>query len=160
CIADLGHAEELQELGMALFLDRPLGVFKAPGEPDSTVLLSHEAFSRSIAERRLQFLAEHLPLLLRQKDHDSHRQVLLTGLSPAGAPLPNAARPEQPGRVSVYDALKVAPDFVFLSTTRQATHDFLNQFCFAALENRFALDGLLDGRQRVLIRDGPKADGR
>src|SRR5262249_13196604 len=70
CIADLRHSEELQELGMALFLDRPLGVFKAPGEPDHTVLLSHEAFSRSIAERRLQFLAEHIPFLLRQNDHD------------------------------------------------------------------------------------------
>jgi hypothetical protein len=160
CIADLRHSEELQELGMALFLDRPLGVFKAPGEPDHTVLLSHEAFSRSIAERRLQFLAEHIPFLLRQKDHDFHRQLLRTGLPSAGAALPNAVRPERPGSVSVYDALKVAPDFVFLSTTRRATHDFLNQFDFTALAKWFALDDLLDNRQRILILGAPRPDGR
>src|SRR5205807_7333977 len=33
-IRDLDHLEELQELGAALFLDRPLGMFKNPGEPD------------------------------------------------------------------------------------------------------------------------------
>src|SRR5205823_5868741 len=43
-VADLQHPKELQELGLALFLERPLGESKAPGEPDQTVLLSYEAF--------------------------------------------------------------------------------------------------------------------
>ena len=38
---------------MAVFLDRPLGVVKQPGEVDRTPLLSYDAFSRSIAARRL-----------------------------------------------------------------------------------------------------------
>ncbi len=55
--ADLCRAEELRELGMAIFLDRPFGAGKAPTEPDGTLLLASEAFSRSIAEQRLLALA-------------------------------------------------------------------------------------------------------
>ncbi len=54
--ADLEHAEELRELGMALFLDRPFGSGKAPGEPDGTLLLASEAYSPSVAEEQPQFL--------------------------------------------------------------------------------------------------------
>src|SRR5262249_18089237 len=32
-VADLRHADELRELGLALYLDRPLGDAKAPAEP-------------------------------------------------------------------------------------------------------------------------------
>ena len=56
--ADLAAPSELRELGMALFLDRPLGAFKAPGEPDQTPILSYEAFSRSIAGRRLDSIGK------------------------------------------------------------------------------------------------------
>src|SRR5262249_41408655 len=45
---DLQQSEELRELGMAIFIDRPI---------DEKVLLSHEAFSRAIAARRLTELA-------------------------------------------------------------------------------------------------------
>ena len=47
-LADLADAREQRELGMAVFLDRPLGVLKPPGEADRSVLLSYTAFSRSI----------------------------------------------------------------------------------------------------------------
>ena len=50
---DLDHTAEARELGMAVFLDRPLGVAKQRGEVDRTPLLSYDAFSRSIAARRL-----------------------------------------------------------------------------------------------------------
>src|SRR5262249_5723310 len=53
-LADLEHPADLRELGMALFLDRPLGTAKHPLEPDLTPLLSYEAFSRSLAGRRLE----------------------------------------------------------------------------------------------------------
>src|SRR5262249_34582305 len=46
-MVDLHQPAELQELGTAIFLDRPLGGGKAPGEPDRTLLLSYVAFSRS-----------------------------------------------------------------------------------------------------------------
>ncbi|MFL5243965.1 MAG: hypothetical protein ACJ8FY_17830, partial [Gemmataceae bacterium] len=39
-LADLEDPLELRELGMALFLDRPLGSRKNPAEPDHTVLMS------------------------------------------------------------------------------------------------------------------------
>jgi hypothetical protein len=56
-VEDLRNAEELRELGMAVFIDRPLGVFKPPAAPDQTLLLSYEAFSKAIASRRLTELA-------------------------------------------------------------------------------------------------------
>ena len=42
---DLVDPGEQRELGMALFIERPLGCFKETGEPDATPLLSYEAFS-------------------------------------------------------------------------------------------------------------------
>src|SRR5207244_4963663 len=62
-MVDLQHPAELRELGMALFLDRPLGLFKAPTEPDQTLLFSYEAYSATVAEQRLQYLAQPLGLL-------------------------------------------------------------------------------------------------
>ena len=47
---------ELRELGMALYLDRPLGIYKEPAEVDRTPLLSYVAFSLKIAESRLRRL--------------------------------------------------------------------------------------------------------
>ena len=54
--AAMPAAAELRELGMALYLDRPLGVFKEPAEVDRSPLLSYVAFSLKIAESRLQRL--------------------------------------------------------------------------------------------------------
>ena len=59
---DLEHADEWRELGLAVFLDRPLGIGKAANEPDGTLLLSAEAFSASIARERLHALARDLGL--------------------------------------------------------------------------------------------------
>ena len=52
-IEHLRHPAEVRELGTALFIDRPLGASKLPGEPDQTPLLAYEAFSAAIARRRL-----------------------------------------------------------------------------------------------------------
>src|SRR5262249_9127880 len=57
---DLSTAAELTELGMAVFLDRPLGADHPAGAPDQTPLFSHNAFSRSIALERLHFLQDSL----------------------------------------------------------------------------------------------------
>src|SRR5581483_5260325 len=56
----LEHPDEWRELGLGVFLDRPLGVGKAAAEPDSTLLLAAEAFSISIARQRLLALADDL----------------------------------------------------------------------------------------------------
>src|SRR5262249_47309031 len=50
-VHDLGEPSEWQELGAALFIDRPFGWGKAVGEPDLTPLLAHLAYSPSIARR-------------------------------------------------------------------------------------------------------------
>jgi hypothetical protein len=153
-IADLQYAEELQELGTALFLDRPLGVFKPPGEPDQTLLLSYEAFSRQIAERRLVFLADQLDAVGLATDLAGYQRTLCDALPVAGLPLRATGRIPSPGAVSLDDALRVADDFLLVCTTRQTAREFLAQFDFTALAERFGLS-YLDGRERLLIVRGP-----
>ena len=55
-LADLHDDAELAELGMAVFIDRPLGRGKDATAPDQTPLLAHEAFSATFARRRLEEL--------------------------------------------------------------------------------------------------------
>jgi hypothetical protein len=121
-IRDLQDPNELRELGMAVFIDRPLGTGKALGELDQTPLLAHEAFSRSIAARRLNELADFagvLPLdgLLAQ----------VAGLQIAGFPVRHVALPDRPV-VSLADARRVAEDFVFLQTLPGSIRQFFELF--------------------------------
>jgi hypothetical protein len=121
-LADLDAPGELRELGMALFLDRPLGVLKEPGEVDRTPLVSYEAFSRSIAKRRLRELASGGWI------DNARRDVLLAALdelSVPGVPLNKLSVVERPGVVSIADAGKAAADFVFLRTTRGSLDELL-----------------------------------
>jgi hypothetical protein len=135
-IRDLDHPEELQELGMALFLDRPLGVCKNPGELDQTPLLSYEAFSRSVAVRRLRFLADKSGLLAPDQRIALERlhDLKVEGFSPSPG-----AEPARPGSVSISDALKASPDFVILRTTKKSADDFVGCFQFEVLPSCFHL---------------------
>jgi hypothetical protein len=155
-IEDLRHPLELRELGMALFLDRPLSLDKAPGQPDLTPLLSYEAFSRSIAEQRLRFLAG-LPELAAARQGMATALKTLPGLRVDGVPLGRHRGVPRPGAVSVEDAHAVADDFVFLRTTGRSVADFLALFDFTALGQRFTLDYMAPG-QRVLILRGRAAE--
>jgi hypothetical protein len=156
-IQDLRIPSEIRELGMATFLDRPLGAFKAPGEPDRTMLLSYEAFSRSIAARRLGLLAKEaariaLPMDLEEAE-DALRRVEVRGIS-----LPPFKRPTRPESVSLEDARKAADDFVFLRTTRRTAREFFAAFDFTSLAAEFALADVVSG-QPVLIIDGMLTGG-
>ena len=95
------------------------GDFKATGEPDQTLLLSYKAFSRSIAEHRLQFLARDTVLEMEMADADCFQALLhdlpMEGISPQSA----RTRP-RPETVSLQDACKAADDFELLRTTHQA----------------------------------------
>jgi hypothetical protein len=148
--ADLQHPEEVRELGMAVFLDRPLGAFKAPGEPDRTPLLSYEAFSRSLAEQRLQMISKRLALAPSQDQLAVARQVLREEASRAGIALQATGRHPRPGAVSLDDAVRVAKDFVLLRTTRQTVREFLELFDFSVLAGQFKV-AFLHAGQRVLI---------
>ena len=118
-VADLRHPEELLELGMALFLDRPLGTGKAPGEPDQTLLLSHLAFSRSLARQRLKLLAG-------AAEYEGFLTAMAEGLR--GVPVSAVAGRPRPGAVSAADARQVADDFLFLRTTAPTAAAFCEQY--------------------------------
>jgi hypothetical protein len=149
-LADLQDIGELRELGMAIFLDRPLGIFKAPGEPDQTLLLSCVAFSLLVAEERLRYLAGEGGTICGPSDPQAWIERLRV-CSPKGLTLgPAAPRTHRPGVVSLRDAVRVSPDFVFLRSTAQSVRELLRQFDFSQVRTRFDL-AYLDPSKRVLI---------
>jgi hypothetical protein len=154
-LVDLYHPGELQELGMALFLDRPLGIFKSPGEPDQTLLFSYEAFSRSIAEGRLRLLAEDSALITIPGEFDELRNQL-RNLAIEGIPLEPMGEASRPGAVSIADALKVADDFVFLRTTKKSLSDFLGLYQFEPLAHRIPMDYLTTSQPLLILRSMTK----
>jgi hypothetical protein len=136
-ILDLRHPDELGELGTALYLDRPLGAFKAPGEPDQTPLLSYVAFSRSIALQRLSLLGKDQSLL-PENELATLRQIL-QALPVVGMPLAEVGSVPRPGVVSLADAAKAAEDFILLRTTSSSAIDFFFLLDMAPLISRFGL---------------------
>jgi hypothetical protein len=137
---------ELRELGMALYLDRPLGVFKEPAEVDRTPLLSYEAFSLTIAEARLQKLCGVPPAggTGRRVRTRSQKEVsqLVTRLREAatkylGFPVSRFPATRRLGCVSLVDARLAAADFQFLRTTRVSLRQFLEYFDLNPLQARF-----------------------
>ncbi len=124
---------------MAIFLDRPLSRGKAPGEPDRTLLFSYEAFSRSIAQKRLAYLHDTLGLV--EGEFLSTLQEGVSSLpSPAGIVVPPGPRQERPGSISLADTAKVAEDFLLLKTTGQTVQRFLEQFELRELGDRWNSD--------------------
>lgn len=104
-LADLDHPAERLELGAAVFLDRPFGGGKGPVEPDATPLLCSLAHSRYIAERRLRQLAA-----------DVGGGAAVEELELPGLALDAIGPPVRPGTVSLADAARAGPDFVFRHT--------------------------------------------
>jgi hypothetical protein len=155
-LKDLHHAAELQELGLAIFLDRPLGVFHRPGEPDQTPLLSYEAFSRTLALRRLQELADWglIAAADRQADEEMLRLLHVDGVRP-----PLVIGRPRPGTVSLADTFKVADDFVILRTIASSLRDFLGLFDFTILAQQFRLDFLAQGRRGLVMRLDARNEG-
>lgn len=146
-LRDLHHPAELRELGLALFLDRPLGIGKAPGEPDQTVLLSHLAFSHTIARQRLKFLAQRLQWLPEPVECAALLQAMAAGLR--GVPVSALGGRPRPGAVAAADARQVADDFLFLRTTAPSVQAFFAQYDFAPLLDGLALHGL--GSEKDLL---------
>ncbi|HVS34804.1 MAG TPA: hypothetical protein VMS17_04425, partial [Gemmataceae bacterium] len=149
---DLHHPEELRELGMALFLDRPFGAGKAPGQPDGTLLLASEAYSRLIAEERLHALARE-PGVLLEAERDACLQRLREGKETRGLSLDAIGGDARPGTVSLIDARRAAPDFMLLRTTPGSVRALLGQYDFTALTEKIELDWLLKGSRVLLARD-------
>lgn len=137
---DLVDPEEWRELGMAVFIERPLGWGKAVGEPDLTPLLAHEAYSSGIARRRcneLERLAKELQLdgvgNLRQ-----HENLKVPGL-----PATQLAEPDRP-TVALSDARRVSDDFVILRTLPQSLEEIFATVDFGPLHVRMPFPGRHD----------------
>jgi hypothetical protein len=150
-LEDLQLTDELRELGTAVFLDRPLGAAKVPSEPDRTLLFSLQAFSRKIAGRRLDVLADKADGLITPSTLADAR-ARLRALEIAGVDLPLSRGAAWPGKVSLDDVRKVALDFVFLRTSRRSAQEFLMQFDFMPLRSMMPLDFLSPDRNILWLR--------
>jgi hypothetical protein len=128
-IADLAQPQELAELGMAVFLDRPLGADKPAGAPDQTPLLSHNAFSRKIAIDRLRFVRENLALRC-YAEVPSSALGKLNEINIAGIKIDDIESESRPGVVALADARLASGDFVVTATTARSRKDFLATFDF------------------------------
>jgi hypothetical protein len=150
-IVDLEYPDELRELGMALFLDRPFGSGKLPAEPDATLLLSSEAFSHTVAEERLRFLTQTLGILTPE-ECEQHRRWLRESLEIKGLPLDAVGTSPRPGVISLCDARRAAVDFVFLRNTSSTLRELFELYDFSVLRDRFQLDFLARPRDLLLAR--------
>ena len=157
-LADLDRPEELRELGMGVYLDRPLGVFKRPGEVDRTPMLSYEAFSHRIVRTRVEWLerwglitADRLAALRRVQAGIAVKGVLVTDLQ--GQP--------RPGVVSLEEARQAGLDVTFLRTTASSLRAFLAQYDWAPLHaSAPAVARWLAEARRVLLIRSPRSPAR
>jgi hypothetical protein len=152
-IRDLEHPDELRELGLGLFIDRPFAEGTHPLGQEESLLLSYEAFSRTVAEARLEELCQ-----LAKQEVLAYREALAR-LEVRGLPLSSVSCAE--GRiVSLADVRRAAEDFVLLRTTRQAVGAFLKQYDLSDLASRCDLDFLTRDRDGLIVPApaGPDAD--
>ncbi|MFM9068701.1 MAG: molybdenum cofactor guanylyltransferase [Planctomycetota bacterium] len=148
-VADLQRIEEYHELGMATFLDRPLGIGHAPGEVDRTPLFSYQAFSARIAQQRLAFW------ISRGAQVDP--QIAGKWPSPEGLVVRDLPGRPRPGVTTLEDAQLAAPDFRIVSITRSSWSEFVGWL--EMNETGSAADlrtlGVTDSREpRLLVRTG------
>ena len=160
-IEDLVNVDERVEMGLGVFIDRPLGYAKEIGEPDLTPLLAHEAFSPSLARRRwneLKAFAQELAIPFEPRELD---QLFEQGPWPNGLPCRELAECPRPA-AALADVRKVADDFVILRTLPGGLRQLLRLFDWRPLLESYRLDFLnhqqvrlfvpaLDERQRPII---------
>ena len=151
-VRDLQSQGELRELGLAVYLDRPLGDAKSPTEPDRTLLLSSLAFSRSICRQRLQFLKRE-PFLETEAG-------FFAAVENAEVPMGLSVQQIGPARratvVSLADAQRAAADFVFLYTLPGSQAEFLRQFDLQSVSRRAT--EAMRGHRRILLARSPRGD--
>jgi hypothetical protein len=154
-VTDLNHPDELRELGLAIYLDRPLGDAKQTTEPDATPLLASLAFSPSLAAGRLGALARDG--FLTEEDRTRLATRRLEPDIAGGLPVERIGLPPRRGTVALTDARMAASDFAFRRTLPGAVRSLLPMFDFAALATRFDL-GWLTGASPVLVARAPGGD--
>lgn len=132
-VADWVQPDAIVELGTALFLDRPLGACKDPGDVDRTPLVSYRAVSRIIADRRLSQMHAWGWIADAQRDAFklAVRNVKLPGIKATSLVVR-----QRPGVVSVMDAVAAAPDFVLQHCTRRSLDALLAHYDWSPLERQ------------------------
>jgi hypothetical protein len=155
-LADLENPDELLELGMAIYLDRPFNFGKPPAKPDGTLLFSAEAFSRNLALQRLHNLPRWFEGVADAIPADCVER--LRNLPVVGLPLDRIGTPARPGVISLTDARLASPDFIFLRTTTSTVRNFLALYDVTPLVERFDIAFLTEAK-RVLFARAPSGDG-
>jgi hypothetical protein len=145
CMADLQNLQELRELGLGLFLDRPFALPRPPAAPDGTLLLTSLAFSCTLATQRLRQL-ERWGLLASVEDRLPEMERI------SGLQLERIGGPARMGTVTLTDAGRAARDFVFLHTTAGSIELLLAQYDFTPLADRMSLTFLTQQRRALLAR--------
>jgi hypothetical protein len=131
-VRDLEHLDERVEMGLGLFIDRPLGYGKDIGEPDLTPMLAHEAFSPSLARQRWRELKKLCAELGIPCDSATLDPLFENGPWPQGlthAELAECPRPT----AALADVRKVADDFVILRTLPGGLRKLVELFDWQAL---------------------------
>ena len=147
-IRDVEHPDERAELGLGVFIDRPLGYGKAAAEPDVTPLLAHEAFSPSIARRRWQELQRLAGELQISVDCARLQVPFDGGPWPTGlahADLVECPRPA----AALADVRRVADDFIIVRTLPGGLAEC---FDLRELAVRFRLRFLAEGTPRLCVQ--------
>ncbi|MFL5339735.1 MAG: hypothetical protein ACJ8F7_06165, partial [Gemmataceae bacterium] len=153
CVADLANPDELRELGMALFLDRPFGADKHPAEPDRTLLFSYEAFSRRIALDRLARMAEFFGDLTNPAVVAAAADRCRSPEFAGGVAYAPRRQVQRPGVVSLDDSVLAADDLVFLRCTRRTIAELLCWYDTTPLAEIGLGDVLVPGRCLLLRVD-------
>jgi len=144
-LRDLDHADERKELGIGLFIDRPLGYAKAAIEPDLTPLLAHEAYSPSVARRRLQELTR-LGAELGLDAGSFAEAEFIEGL--AHRELAECPRPV----AALADVRKVADDSVIVRTLPGGLTELLQRFDWRPLLSSHRLHFLAAGETCLFVQ--------
>jgi hypothetical protein len=148
---DLLHPDELRELGMAIFLDRPLSADKGPTEQDDTLLFSYLAFSRAIASERLTNSFDEMKRFTLSMT-EAELRVRLAHLEVKGLSIRKHVDCSRPAIVSLADALRTAEDFVLFSTTYHSWFPFARKYLWQPSLEVFALKGLPLTNPELLVR--------
>jgi hypothetical protein len=151
-IRDLEHSAELRELGLGLLVDRPLDGGKGPLELDQTPLLSYLAFSRSIARRRLEYLARDIGLIADTEELARYHRLLESDLPMNGIPVSDLPGSPRRGAVSLADASRAADDYVVLRNTASSATQFRELYGFDSLAKNFRLHALMGAAPMLVVR--------
>jgi hypothetical protein len=141
-ISDLEQPSEVRELGLALFLDRPLGVFKRPAERDRTPFLSYEAYSDALARQRWDAWRRQAPEF-----------GPFPGYQALGRSVAELDTHIRPGVISLADAALASPDFRLLRTTTSSLQSWLRDPRWLAGIDTQTAQWLQAGNDVLLIRE-------